>query len=195
MAVVSDPAPVSSDYRIVPLDLVQISVFQVPDLNTTVQVSANGIIALPLIGPVQAAGKTVGQLQADITAKLGAKYLQNPQVSVFVKDPQGDRVTFSGAIGHPGIIALPGQTTLLQGIALAGGLNGMADPRGVVVFRQINGKRQAAKFNFTAIQAGTASDPVLHGGDVVVVDESGLKATLRGITSAIPVFGLFAPLL
>lgn len=195
VAVVSDPAPVSSDYKISPNDLVQISVFQVPDLNTTVQVNANGMIALPLIGQVQAGGKTAGQLQADITAKLGAKYLQNPQVSVFVKDAQGDRVTFSGAVKSPGIISLSGQTTLLQGLSLAGGLTGIADPSAVVVFRQVNGKREAAKFDFAAIQAGTAKDPVLQGGDVVVVDQSGIKAALGNIISVLPVYGAFSPLL
>lgn len=193
VAVVNNPAPVGSDYQISPNDLVQVSVFQVPDLNTTVQVSANGMIALPLIGRVLAAGKTAGQLQADIAAKLGAKYLQNPEVFVSIKDAQGDRVTFSGAIGHQGVISLSGPTTLLQGIAMAGGLSSMADPRAVIIFRQIDGKREAAKFDFAAIQAGTAKDPALLGGDIVVVDQSGLKAALGGVTTAIRTYGLFTP--
>ena len=197
VAAVADPIPAgaSTDYRIGALDVLDVSVFQVPDLNKTVQVSSSGTIILPLIGQVVAAGKTVDQVQADITAKLGAKYLQNPQVSVFVKDAQSQRITVEGAVGKPGIYPTTGETSLLQGIALAGGLTDIADPRAVVVFRQVKGKRQVAKFDFKAVQAGTADDPVLRGGDIVVVDQSGFKATLRGITSAVPVFGLFAPLL
>lgn len=197
VAAVADPVPAgaSSDYRIGALDVLEISVFQVPDLNKTVQVSSSGTIVLPLIGQVVAKGKTVDQLQAQITAMLGAKYLQNPQVSVFVKDAQSQRITVEGAVGKPGIYPTTGQTTLIQGIALAGGLTTTANTGGVVVFRQINGKRQAAKFDFAAIQAGNANDPVLRGGDIVVVDESGLKAALRNITSVLPVYGAFAPLL
>ena len=197
VAAVADPVPAgaSGDYKIGALDVLDVSVFQVPDLTKTVQVSSSGTVMLPLIGQVMAAGKTVDQLQADITAKLGAKYLQNPQVSVFVKDAQSQRITVNGAVGKPGIYPTTGDTTLIQGIALAGGLTDIADPNAVVVFRQVNGKRQVAKFDFKAIQSGNANDPKLHGGDIVVVDQSGLKATLRGITSAVPVFGLFAPLL
>ena len=78
---------------------------------------------------------------------------------------------------------------------MAGGLAEMADTKGIVVFRQVNGKREAAKFDFAAIQAGTVNDPALRGGDIVVVDQSGVKAAWRGIRAAIPVFGLFTPLL
>lgn len=197
VAAVADPAPTatSSDYKIGALDVLDVSVFQVPDLSKTVQVSSSGTIVLPLIGQVVAAGKTVDELQAEIAAKLGAKYLQNPQVSVFVKDAQSQRITVEGAVSKPGIYTTGGQTTLMQGIALAGGLGELADTKGVVVLRQVNGKREAAKFDFEAVQAGTVNDPVLRGGDVVVVDQSGAKTAWRDIRAAIPVFGLFTPLL
>ena len=185
---------IASDYRIGPLDLLEVSVFQVPDLNKTVQVSSSGTIVLPLVGTIAARGKTADQLQADIGAKLGAKYLQNPQVSVFVKEAQSQRVTIEGAVNKPGIYMTSGRTTLLQGIALAGGLSEIAE-KGVVVFRQVGSKRQAAKFDFKAIHAGTTDDPVLQGGDIVAVDQSGMKATLRDLRATVPVFGVFSPLL
>lgn len=191
----SAPSGEQSDYRIGALDMLEISVFQVPDLDKTVQVSSSGQIELPLIGAVTAVGKTVEQLQADIAAKLGAKYLQSPQVSVFVKDALSQRITIEGAVNKPGIYPTSGQTTLLQAIALAGGLDRVADERGVVVFRQVAGKRSAAVFDFAAIRAGRSDDPVVHGGDVVVVDQSGLKATMRNIRESVGVLGLFVPLL
>jgi polysaccharide export outer membrane protein len=188
-------AGIDSDYRIGPLDLLEVSVFQVPDLNKTVQVSSSGMIVLPLVGSIAARGNTVDQLRADIAAKLGAKYLQNPQVSVFVKEAQSQRITIEGAVNKPGIYMTSGRTTLLQGIALAGGLTEIADEKGVVVFRQVGSERRAAKFDFEAIHAGTASDPVLQGGDIVAVDQSGMKATLRVLRATVPVFGVFSPLL
>lgn len=185
----------ANDYRISPLDVLDISVFQVPDLTKTVQVSSGGQITLALIGSVEAAGKTAGGLEKEIAAKLGAKYLQSPQVSVFVKEYTSQRVTVEGAVSKPGIYPMTGKTTLLQTIALAGGLNRVADLRGIVIFREIGGERKAAKYDLSAIRSGKADDPVIAGGDVVVVDQSGSKTALRGVRESLGIFGLFTPLL
>ena len=77
--------PGNSAYKIGPLDVLDISVFKVPDLNKSVQVAEGGTINYPLIGDVAAAGKTAHELEHDLTQKLGGKYLKNPQVTVFVK--------------------------------------------------------------------------------------------------------------
>jgi len=190
MAFSSQP---SGDYRIGPLDVLDISVFQVPDLTKTVQVSANGIIRLPLIGEVKAAGKTPGNLEREIANELGAKYLQSPQVSVSVKEATSQRVTVEGAVKSPGVYPLVGQPTLLQTIVQAGGLDRVADKRGIVIFRTISGKRNAAKFDYAAIRDGKAEDPIIAGGDIIVVDESGSKAALRTVRETMGVFGLFSP--
>lgn len=187
--------PGSTDYKISPLDVLDISVFQVPDLTKTVQVSSGGQVSLPLIGAVNAAGKTTQGLETEIARLLGAKYLQSPQVSVFVKEYTSQRVTVEGAVNKPGIYPMTGRTTLLQTIALAGGLDRVADSKGIVVFRETDGTRKAAKFDLPAIRSGTAEDPVIAGGDVVVVDQSGGKTALRGIRESLGIFGLFSPLL
>jgi polysaccharide export outer membrane protein len=75
----------SADYKVGPQDLLEISVFQVTDLNRTVRVNTSGDISLPLIGIVHAGGRTVQEVEDDISGKLRKSYLQNPQVSVFVK--------------------------------------------------------------------------------------------------------------
>ena len=182
-------------YRVGPSDVLEVSVFQVEDLDRTVQVSAGGELALPLIGKIAAGGKTVAELESEIAGKYGERYLQSPQVSVFVKEANSQRVTVSGAVAKPGMVPLTGPTTLLQTVALSGGLTEGADKRGVLVFRTVGQQRMAAKFNLAAISAGKAKDPVLHGGDIVVVDQSGFRSALGSVRQNIPVFGLFSALL
>jgi polysaccharide export outer membrane protein len=183
------------DYRVSPMDVLDISVFQVPDLSKTVQVSASGQINLPLIGTVAVSQKTTAEVEREIAAKLGENYLQSPQVSVYVKEYTSQRITVDGAVLKPGIYPMNGSTTLIQAVALAGGLDRVADPHGIVVFRQQNGKRLAAVFDLTAIRAGKNDDPTIQGGDVVVVDQSGIKAALRGVRESVGMMGLFTPFL
>jgi polysaccharide export outer membrane protein len=183
-----------ADYRIEPLDLIEVDVFQVPDLNKTVQVGANGQVSLPLIGEVMAGGKTTHELESAVAAALGAKYLQSPEVSVSIKDAMGQRITVEGSVQHPGIFPTTGQTSLMQVIALAGGLNDIADSKAVIVFRTVGGKRQAAAFDYKAIRTGHLDDPTLRGGDIVAVDESGSKAAWRNIRESLGVANLFVPL-
>ncbi len=186
------PNAAQVEYRVGPSDLLEISVFQVPDLSQTVKVNASGQIAMPLIGTVQAGGKTVSELETEIKTKLEAKYLQSAQVSVFVKEANSQQVTVDGAINKPGLVTLDGQTTLLQTIAMSGGLARGANARGILVFRTVDRQKMAAKFDLVAIRAGRAADPVLYGGDIVVVDTSAISTALGGIRDSLPAFGLFS---
>lgn len=180
-----------SDYRVGPQDLIEISVFQVPDLSRTVRVNSGGQISLPLIGVVQAGGLTIQQLEKSIAAKMEEKYLQNPQVTAFVKEFTSQRVTLEGSIAKPGIYPLTGRTTLLQAIAMGGGLDKLADPRGVVIFRQIQGKKMGAVFDLRNIRTGQDEDPQLYGDDIVVIEQSGSKTALRRFIEAMPVLSVF----
>jgi len=182
-------------YRVGPLDVLDVTVFQVPDLSKTVTVSAGGQIALPLIGNVNAAGKTADTLQAEITARLKETYLQAPQVSVAVQQYNSQRITVEGAVKSPGVFPATGPMTLLQAIALAQGLDRVADPHGIIVFRNLEGERHAATFDLAAIRAGRADDPAVFGGDIIVVDESGSRTAMRAVRESIGIFGLFTPLL
>ena len=174
-----------SDYRIGALDMLQITVFQLDDLDREVRVNTSGMVSLPLIGAVQAGGKTVSELEALIAAKLTETYLQNPQVSVFVKEFTSQRVTVEGAVRKPGIFPITGRTTLLQAVAMSEGLDPLADPSSVVVFRTIQGKRMAALFDLKAIRAGDSEDPLIYGEDIIVVDQSGGKTAIKSITDAL----------
>jgi len=181
----------TSEYRVGAQDLIEISVFQVDELNRTVRVNSNGQITLPLIGAVQAGGKTVQELEAEIAGKLNTSFLQDPQVSVFVKEFTSQRVTLEGAVKSPGIFPITGKTSLIQAIAMAGGVTDLANLQGVVVFRNVDGQRMAAVFDLSQIRSGDAVDPQIYGDDVVVVDQSGARTGLRRILETLPVFNLF----
>jgi polysaccharide export outer membrane protein len=180
-----------SEYHIGAQDLLEINVFQVPDLNRTVRVNSGGQISLPLIGEIQAGGRTVQEVEKQVAEKLEAGYLQNPQVSVFVKEFTSQRVTVEGAVKKPGIFPLSGRTTLLQTIAMAEGLDPLANLQGIVIFRTVSGKKMAARFDLKQIRAGVAADPEVYGDDIVVVDQSGPKSAWRKVVESLPVLNLF----
>ena len=185
--------PGSTGYKVGPLDVLEVSVFKVPDLSKTVQVAESGTINLPLVGESPAAGMTAQEIERNLTQKLGAKYLQKPQVTVFVKEYNSQRVTIEGAIKKPGVYPIRGQSTLLQMIATAEGLTDVAENE-VAVFREADGKRQAAKFNLTDIRSGQSPDPVLQKGDTIVINDSALAKGYQNFLKALPI-GSFIALL
>jgi polysaccharide export outer membrane protein len=186
---VGAPAPQMKmdDYQIGPHDLLDISVFQVPDLSRVVRVNSRGVISLPLIGAVQAGGLTADQLEASIAKKLSANYLQDPQVSVFIKEYISQRVTVEGSVQKAGVYQLTGPTTLLQAIAMAQGVDDrLADENAIKVFREDNkGVRQTLVYDLEAIRAGKTPDPEIKGDDVVVVEKSTTRSVIKTITDPI----------
>ena len=190
-----DAAPVAlgsgGTYRIGPSDVLQIVVFKVPELSQTVQVADTGTINLPLVGETSVAGKTTRDIERDLTARLGAQYLNNPQVTVYVKEYNSQKVTITGDVKKPGVYPLTGKTTLLQMVAIAGGFEETTDWT-VLVLRNSKGKRAAAKFDVNQIQEGRAEDPALQSGDVLVAGSSAIKKGYNAILKALPVAGLFA---
>jgi polysaccharide biosynthesis/export protein len=191
LALASDDRAVA-DYRIAPRDILQIAVFQVGDLNTTVQVSEDGNVTLPLVGKVRLSGETTYEAEQTISGKLRT-YLQSPQVSVSVKT-YGKRITVSGEVKGPRVLADDGGTTLTQAIANAGGLSELGDSSRVHIARSINQHVQDEVYNLEDIQAGKAPDPVLRGGDIVVVESSGTRVALKSVKDLLP-FAIFASLI
>ena len=175
----------ATEYRISQQDILQISVFQVNDLNSAVQVSQDGNITLPLVGKIQVAGRTTSEAEQIIAAKLQQKYLQSPQVSVAVKT-YGKRITVSGEVKGPRVLADDGDTTLSQAIANAGGTSDLANSERVHVARSEDQHVQDEMYNLDDIQAGKVTDPLLKGGDIVVVEQSGVKVALKNVSSLLP---------
>src|SRR6516165_9836899 len=182
-----------TEYRISQQDILQISVFQVNDLNNAVQVGQDGNITLPLVGRVHVAGSTTPEAEQIIADKLRQKYLQSPQVSVSVKT-YGKRITVSGAVGGPRVLADDGNTTLSQAIANAGGVAEIGNAERIHIAKSKDQHVQDDLYNLDDIQAGKAQDPLLKGGDIVVVEQSGYKVALKNIMSLMP-FAMFATLM
>jgi polysaccharide biosynthesis/export protein len=185
--------PKSKAYKIGPLDVLDITVFKVPDLTKTVQVSEAGTINFPLVGEVQAGGRSARELEQDLTKRLGAKYLQNPQITVFVKEYNSQRVTVTGAVKKPGVVPMVGGMTLLQALAQSGGLEETAESTAVVM-RVSDGKRLAGRYDVSDIQEGRANDPQLQSGDVIIVPTSDMKQGFNTFLKMVPLATL-APLL
>jgi polysaccharide export outer membrane protein len=178
--------PGNAAYRIGPLDVLDVSVFKVPDLAKTVQVSEDGTINYPLVGTVPAAGRTAKELEQDLSQKLGAKYLRSPQVSVLVKEFNSQRVTIEGSVKTTGVYNIKGNTTLMQMLAMAGDIDASVASGDIVVFRTVDGQRSAAKFDADAIRSGKAEDPPLQPGDVIVVNSSDTKVALQNVLKVLP---------
>lgn len=186
-AVSESSAAAVPEYRIGPQDLLFVDVFQVDDFSRKVRVSATGRISLPLIGEIQAAGRTARELEGHLAARLGEKYLRDPQVSVFIEEYTSQRVTVEGQVNRPGVFALKGRTTLLQAVAMAEGVDDtVADPERVQVFRaRDDGTRHTLVYDLEAIRAGKQADPVIEGDDIVVVPKAGVKAAVKGLADAL----------
>jgi polysaccharide export outer membrane protein len=182
--------PGAATYRIGPQDVIEVSVFMVPELSRTVQISDAGAANLPLIGEVPVAGKTGREVEQDITRLLKAKYLQKPQVSVFVKEYNSQRITVEGAVRRPGVFPIQGGMSLLQAVATAQGMEEISDNT-VLVFRNSDGQRKAARFDISEIRSGEAPDPELVAGDVVVAGTSTIKKGFNGFIKVLPIAGLF----
>jgi len=112
------------DYKIGPEDLLEISVFEDEKLNKTVRVSSQGNISLPLLGILRVKGLTANELEKEIRDLLTEKYFQDPHVSVFIKEYRNQRISVIGAVEKPGVFDVTGQKTILDMLAMAGGLKG-----------------------------------------------------------------------
>ena len=187
------------DYVIGPNDLMDIEVFGVPDLKRTVRVNSTGLVSLPLVGLVSLGGLTAQQAEEKLAAVYGGKYLQNPQISIFIKEFTTQRVIVEGAVARPGIHPFTGQITLLRTMALVGGGASMARLDEVMVFRKgPDGKMETLTYNIEKIRDGSVPDPVIVAEDVVVVKRDSTRALLkdslfRDVVDSINPFSVLAP--
>jgi polysaccharide export outer membrane protein len=188
---IADSRMAPADYRLGATDKISVRVYGAPDLSVDGAVDASGNITMPLIGHVPASGKTPAELADHIKAQLGERYLRDPQVLVSLTEALSQRVTLDGAVRNPGQYAIPGSVTLTQALAMGQGTTESARVDEVVVFRTIEGKRYAARFDLRAIRGGRSVDPAVYGNDVVVVGSSRTAGLLRDVASAAPLLGLF----
>lgn len=185
--------PAVASYPIGPQDTLIVEVFDVPALGATVQVENSGIIVLPLIGQVTAAGKTPDQLSHIIAAELDQKYLKHAIVTVTVKDAASQKVTVDGEVTQPGLYEIGPHTTLSQAVALAKGPTTVADTHEVAIVRVTPAGRQAKVYDLADIRDGKTVDPFVQPGDTVVVDVSGSRRFVRDFGSVFSTLAFLHP--
>jgi polysaccharide export outer membrane protein len=168
------PAPakaegVSPTYIIGNDDVLDISVWQEPNVSRSVPVRPDGKISIPLVNDIQAAGLTPMQLAASLTEKL-KKFLTNPQVTVTVTMTNSQKVFVVGEVGRPGPLPLLTGMTALQALSTAGGPTQFADQKHIYVMRHEGGKDSTFPLNYHDLLHGDMrGNIVLKAGDTIVV--------------------------
>ena len=151
-------------------DILNVVFWREKEMSADVVVRPDGRITLPLISDVQASGLTPEQLRARIHEQA-SKYIEDPSVTVVVKQINSRRVFVTGLVGKPGAYPLSNPTTVLQLLSMAGGVSEFADYKKIIVLRNENGTQKALKFNYKDVTRGKnlQQNVLLEPGDTVVV--------------------------
>lgn len=173
----AEPASIGgeSNYVLSANDLVKLTVFQEPDLETTVRVSKDGTVTFPLIGAVKIGGRSSQDAAKAVRNLLAKDYLVNPQVNLTVMEYAKRRFIVLGQVQRPGAYDMPDRDSmrLLQAIGMAGGYTRIADPGKITLKRTSNGKENLIKLNAKKMAAGDGtSEFEVLAGDVITVGES-----------------------
>jgi polysaccharide export outer membrane protein len=171
--------PAGADYHLALGDKLRIEVYRDAQLSQSVQIRPDGKITLPLVGDLDATGRTPIELRDLITRQL-KDYMTNPVVTVIVVEAKAPVAYVMGEVNHPGAVTLQDeQLTVLQALALAGGLKDFADAKNIHILRRsVNGSGKSGKtteqtisFNYKEAIRGSAPVVYLHPGDTVVVPD------------------------
>ena len=175
------------DYKLGPEDVIEVRVFELDQLNRTLRVSGNGKIELPLVGSIEVSGLTPNKVGAQIADRLRDRYVQNPQVSIFITEFKSQKVSLLGAVASPASYPLSGQRRLLQLLAEAGSLGPEAGNT-LYVFRQTEDGRSArltVPLNELLLQGDPRWNVLLRPGDVISVPpEQAIAVTVLGAVNS-----------
>jgi len=157
-----------SAYLIGASDLLEISVWGEQNLSRQVSVRTDGFISLPLVGDIEAAGKTPAQLKADLESGL-SKFVKDPRCAIIVLEPRSKRYYVQGQVARPGQYTLDQQLTLTQVIPIAGGFTEFADEDDIVILRGEGEQKVRLEIDFNRIIKGKAEDVPIKPGDTIIV--------------------------
>ncbi len=162
--------PDQDKYLLGPEDAIEISVWKEPDLTKQLVVRPDGKITYPLIGEVQASGRTVKQLQEEILKRL-EKFVTDAHVTVILLKAQNYKIYVTGKVNKPGDFVIGKPVNVMQAISMAGGLTPFASPGSIMVLRTEEGKEMVYPFNYKEVAKGQflEQNRILQPGDVVVV--------------------------
>jgi polysaccharide export outer membrane protein len=177
----------ADDYKLGPEDVVEVRVFELDQLNRTLRVSGDGKIELPLVGSIEVSGLTPNKVAGQIADRLRDRYVQNPQVSIFITEFNSQKVSLLGAVATPASYPLSGQRRLLQVLAEAGSLGPEAGNT-LYVFRQTEDGRSArltVPLNDLLLQGDPRWNVLLRPGDVISVPpEQAIAVTVLGAVNS-----------
>ena len=165
----SAPALVD-DYRLAPGDKLRIEVYRDTQMSQSVQIRPDGKITLPLLGDLEATGRTPIELR-DVIAKQLKEYMTNPVVTVIVVEATPAVAYVTGEVNHPGAVTIQSQLTVLQALAIAGGLKDFANAKNIRILRRSALGVQTIAFNYKDAVRGTGTPVYLRPGDTVVVPD------------------------
>ena len=161
--------PPGDAFRIGPEDVLDVQVWKNPELSRVVPVRPDGIISLPLVNDIRAAGLTPIELRQQVTQRL-AEFIPSPEVSVIVREVHSVKVAVLGAVRMPGHYEVNSAATVLELIARAQGLTEFADRGRIVVLRQNGKATKRIPFNYRKVAEGSEQDNfVVQPGDIIVV--------------------------
>jgi polysaccharide biosynthesis/export protein len=162
---------VSEEFIIGTGDVLAINVWKETEVSRVVPVRSDGRISLPLVGEIQAGGRTPKQLEAEISAKL-KDYVSEPEVTVIVQEIKSQKFNVLGMVMKPGSYVLSNPTTILDAIAMAGGFRDFAKQKDIYVLRRsVNGNQTRLPFNYKDVVKGhkSAQNIALQSNDTIVV--------------------------
>ena len=160
----------SNPYLIGPEDILNIYIWKEPDLTQEVTVMPDGKISFPLVGEIQAAGRTVMELKQAITERL-QDYVTAPEVAVVVREIHSQRIYTLGKLNSPGPYSLAPGMTVMQALSTAGGFAEWADEKNILVIRREGGKEIQHRFNYKQYITGEnlRQNIFLKPNDTIVV--------------------------
>jgi len=167
---IAQQATIDDTYIIGPSDVLEIQVWKEPDFSRVVPVRADGMITLPLLNDVKAAGSTPLQLKKDLEEKI-KDFVELPEVSVIVKESLSRRIYIIGKVAKPGEYLLSKDMTVLQALSVAGGLAEWADSDDIIIIRRAGGEEKRIPFDYKKVISGRKPEQniYLQPNDTIII--------------------------
>ena len=170
--------PYAGDYIVGEDDILKITVYDNPDLDTTARISSNGVINFPLIGNIDVAGMTASQISRKMSDLLADGYIVNPHVAVFIEEFRSKKTVIMGQVKNPGIYELHGETTFLEFLSKAGGLTKEAGDKAIIKRRSGqpggDGNKIVIDLKRLIEDGDTSLDTPIMDGDNIYIGKTGL---------------------
>ncbi|CAN5349525.1 polysaccharide biosynthesis/export family protein [soil metagenome] len=162
--------PLPAGYVIGPDDVLTVLFWRDKEMSGDFAVRPDGMISLLLVNDVKAAGLTPEELRDEVT-KAASKFIDDPTVTIVVKEINSRKVFVTGMVGKPGPYPLTGPTSVMQLLSMAGGVHEFAKAKNIMILRQENGREVALRFNYNDVKRGRnlKQNVELKPGDTIIV--------------------------